>query len=97
VRLRLAGIVGAVFLSCAGAVSAVPLAAARAAGLRPAPAGLAGAAPPAAAGRFTRIWVPGAIQTMPEAITDTGLIVGCYQHRPGRCSASSTATGSSPP
>jgi hypothetical protein len=92
-RLRLAGTVTAplAILSCAVAVvvGAASPAAAREVSA-PVTAGRAGpgpltamAGPPAAAGRFTGVSVPDAIQTMPEAITDTGLIVGCYQPQTG--------------
>ena len=38
---------------------------------------------PAAAGHFSALAFPGAKQTMPEDITDAGLIVGCFQRRTG--------------
>jgi hypothetical protein len=83
VRLRLAGMVSALLTTCAGIVGAAPLAAARPAAPPSAAASGPAGAPPEAAGHFSRISVPGAIQTMPEAITDTGLIVGCYQPQTG--------------
>jgi hypothetical protein len=41
------------------------------------------ASPQAASGRYQKISVPGAVQTIPEDITDSGEIVGCYQRRHG--------------
>jgi hypothetical protein len=39
--------------------------------------------PHSAAGHYRKIIAPGAVQTIPEDITDSGAIVGCYQHRRG--------------
>lgn len=39
--------------------------------------------PHAAAGQYRKIIVPGAVQTIPEDITDSGGIVGCFQRRHG--------------
>jgi hypothetical protein len=40
-------------------------------------------APPPARGRYRTISVPHAVQTTPEDVTDSGMIVGCYQPATG--------------